>query len=340
MRSKLFCLAALLSALLPVRSNCESALALGEHNVVLNGVRLWYEVAGEKRPGDAPLIYLHGGPGYNSYSFKQTIGPRLERHALLIYLDQRGCGQSERPWTKDYAISTLVEDVEALRKNLGLTKISLMGHSFGGTIALEYASCHSDNVQKLIILDGAADVPAAFDLWRTEIEKRYPDAWAGALSGDKGKSYREALKTGDRCAISKAEFAVEIDALAKVDSQTFHNWQQFLDQRYQKEQAALDAVSGLRNTGELSSVCFGPDSQFLCYRFTAYDRLSMPALIIVGKYDGAVGVDQMRNLADHLPRARFDEFDESAHFPYAEEPEKFEHDIADFLSGHTIGNEP
>jgi pimeloyl-ACP methyl ester carboxylesterase len=81
-------------------------------------------------------------------------------------------------------------------------------------------------------------------------------------------------------------------------------------------------------------------SEFLCYRFTAYDRLTMPALIIVGKYDGAVGVDQMRNLADHLPRARFDEFDESAHFPYAEEPEKFEHDIADFLSGHTTGNEP
>ena len=190
MPSKLFCLAALLSALLPARSICQSALALGEHNVVLNGVRLWYEVAGEKRPGDAPLIYLHGGPGYNSYSFKQTIGPRLERHALVIYLDQRGCGHSERPWTKDYAITTLVEDVEALRKNLGLPKISLMGHSFGATIALEYASCHSDNVQKLIILDGAADVPAAFDLWRTEIEQRYPDAWAGALSGDKGRAIK------------------------------------------------------------------------------------------------------------------------------------------------------
>jgi hypothetical protein len=58
----------------------------------------------------------------------------------------------------------------------------------------------------------------------------------------------------------------------------------------------------------------------------------MPVLIMVGKYDGAVGVDQMRDLADHLAHARFDEFDQSAHFPYAEEPDKFEKDLADFLS--------
>lgn len=309
-----------------------TALDPGEHNVVLNGVRLWYEVEGQKRSGDAPLIYLHGGPGYNSFSFKQTIGPRLERHALMIYLDQRGCGHSERPWTNDYALSTMVEDVEALRKSLGVTKISLLGHSFGGTIALEYASRYPGNVQKLIVVDGAADLPGTLKLWRTEIEQRYPDAWASALSGDRGKSYQQAIKNGDSCASTKALFAVETDALAKIDSPRFHNWQQFHDQRYQKEQAEMDAASGLSNTGELSRFCFGPDSQFLCYKFTAYDRLTMPALIMVGKYDGAVGVDQMRCLADHLPHARFDEFDESAHFPYAEEPERFEKDLADFLS--------
>ncbi len=332
---KFFCLAVFLPAFFPMKSISETALDPGEHNVVLNGVRLWYEVAGQKRGEDAPLIYLHGGPGYNSYSFKQTIGPRLERHALMVYLDQRGCGHSERPWTNDYAISTLVEDVEALRKSFGVTKISLLGHSFGGTIALEYASRYPGNVQNLIVVDGAADLPATFKLWRTEIGQRYPDAWASAFSGDKQKTYQQASKNGDICAITRSLFAVEKGALAKVDSQSFHNWQQFHDQRYQKEQADLDAASGLSNTGELSRACFGSDSQFLCYKFTAYDRVTMPVLIMVGKYDGAVGVDQMRDLADHLAHARFDEFEQSAHFPYAEEPEKFEKDLADFLSSST-----
>jgi proline iminopeptidase len=130
-------------------------------------------------------------------------------------------------------------------------------------------------VQNLIVVDGAADLPATLVLWRTEIEQRYPDAWASAFSGDKQKNYQQASENGDICAITKALFAVEEDALAKVDSQSFHNWQQFHDQRYQKEQADLDAASGLSNTGELSRACFGSDSQFLCYKFTAYDRLTI-----------------------------------------------------------------
>lgn len=309
----------------------QTALDAGEHNVVLNGVRLWYKVAGQGQPGEAPLVFLHGGPGYSSYSFEKTIGPRMERHALTIYLDERGSGHSERPWTGAYDMATLVQDVEELRKSLGVSAISLMGHSFGGAIALEYAASYPEHVQKLIILDGAADMPKIFDLWRTQIEQRYPDAWSTALSGDKGKAYQEAIKSKDVCVLSKAEFAVDIDALSHVDSQAFHNWQQFHDQRYQAEQAALDAASGLRNTGELSRAYFGPDSQFPCYRFTAYDRLTMPVLVVVGKYDGAVGVEQMRSLAEHLPHARFDEFEQSAHFAYEEEPEKFERDITEFL---------
>jgi proline iminopeptidase len=58
----------------------------------------------------------------------------------------------------------------------------------------------------------------------------------------------------------------------------------------------------------------------------------MPVLVIVGRYDGAVGVKSMRSLANQLPHARFDEFDLSAHFPYAEEPDKFELDVGTFLS--------
>jgi proline iminopeptidase len=84
----------------------------------------------------------------------------------------------------------------------------------------------------------------------------------------------------------------------------------------------------------MSQAYFSAGSPFLCYRFTAYDRLTMPVLIIGGKYDGAVDIQQLRALAQHLAHAKLDEFEHSAHFPYAEEAEKFERDVAAFIMGN------
>lgn len=173
---------------------------------LLNGVRLWYVIAGHRQQGQAPLLFLHGGPGYNTYSFRKTIGPQLENRLQMIYLEERGSGRSERPANHDYTMSSLVADIEALRKHLGLDQISLIGHSFGGTIALEYAAHYPKHVQKLIILDGAADMPATFNLWRSEIEQRYPEAWKTILDSDAGHTLKESEKYGDICQIAKAEF--------------------------------------------------------------------------------------------------------------------------------------
>ncbi len=309
----------------------QSRLTVGEHQAVENGVTLWYKVAGQVAPGQAPVLFLHGGPGYNSYSFEHTIGKQLETHIQMIYLDERGSGRSERPADADYSMSSLIADVEALRKSLGVPQLTLMGHSFGGTIALEYAAHYPGHVQKLIILDGAADMPATFQLWKSEVEHRYPSLWQTALEGPDGGKLKLAQSEHDGCAVAKAVFGLEMSVLKDVDGQEFHNWQQFRDQRYQKEQNDLDKESGLRNTGEIGTTYFGPHSQFPCYRFTAFSRLTMPTLVIAGKYDGAIGPEQMKTLAAQLPNAHFDEFDQSAHFVYAEEPVKFVRDVEDFL---------
>lgn len=328
---KTFCLIALLSILSSRYVRCDTPLSPGEHTVVLNGVRLWYQVAGQLKSGQAPLVFLAGGPGYNTYSFAKIAGEQLERHTQMIYFDERGTGHSERPWTGVYDMPTLVEDIEDLRKSLGIPQISLMGHSFGGTVALEYAARYPAHVRKLIILDGAVDLPKILDLWASEIQQKYPLAWNEAMRGETGVALRDARRKADTCAVSKAQFALEMFVLGKVDRGEFHRWQQFHDQRYQKEEDALDAASGLRNTGELSNAYFAPDADFLCYSFHAFRKLTMPTLVIVGKYDGSVGMEQMRSLAKKLPDARFDEFNGSAHFVYAEEPAKFGRDVVAFL---------
>ncbi|AFL89397.1 putative hydrolase or acyltransferase of alpha/beta superfamily [Terriglobus roseus DSM 18391] len=229
------------------------SLPAGEHQATINGVKLWFKVAGQRRRAKSPALFLHGGAGYNSYSFEKTIGAQLEGHVQIIYLDERGSGRSERPVNRDYAMTTLVQDVEALRRSLGIQKLSLMGHSFGGTIALEYASRYPEHVEKLIVLDGAADMPATFSLWEKQIEQRYPAEWHSTLDSPAGSALKRAEASHDGCAIAKAEFSAEMTTLQKADGQTFHDWQQFHSQGPLQQQRAMDQV------GEVQGLCFSLD---------------------------------------------------------------------------------
>ena len=83
----------------------------------------------------------------------------------------------------------------------------------------------------------------------------------------------------------------------------------------------MDAKSGLQNTGELTNALFSKG--LACYRFTAFDRLAMSVLVLGGRYDGAIGMEPLKALAAMLPDATFIEYENSAHFPYLEEREKF-----------------
>src|SRR6266699_3785415 len=136
-----------------------SGLRDGPHQVVVNNVRLWYRVAGRAAAGIPPVVFLHGGPGQGSYHFAALAGPYLERSLRLVYFDQRGSGRSERPWTRDYDMSTLVEDIEGLRRELGVDQLALIGHSFGGTLALEYAAKYPERVSALVFVAGLWDAP-------------------------------------------------------------------------------------------------------------------------------------------------------------------------------------
>jgi proline iminopeptidase len=287
-----------------------SPVAAGEHNEVLNGVRLYYRVAGKPAPA-TPVVFLHGGPGYNSYSFARLAGPRLEPHLAMVYFDQRGSGRSERPWTQEYSIQTLVDDIEALRLRLGAPKIVLMGHSFGGTLALEYAARYPEHVSQVVFVDGLSDGPASMKVWRERLEnKTLPD------SG------------GDSCAEAKANMAFVNQSTGK-NGKAFFDQLQFVDQEIRKQQDAIDDASGLKNTGELSNALFS--GGLACYRFTQHSRLTMPVLVIGGRHDGAIGMKPMRELAAKLPHAKLLEYERSAHFPYLEEPDRFAADVVAFL---------
>ena len=125
-----------------------------------DGVQLYVHVAGQ----GLPCVFVHGGPGAGSYGFEALGGRALEKQLQMIYLDQRGSGRSGSASTKDYSLDRQVQDLEELRQQLGLERWVLMAHSFGGTIATEYAARHPERVQALILVNSILNLPAAMEV--------------------------------------------------------------------------------------------------------------------------------------------------------------------------------
>ena len=112
-----------------------------------NGVMIYYEEFGSGKP----LMIVHGGPGASHDYFLPHLLP-LARRYRLIFIDERGSGKSEKLEDASlYTVENMVEDVEAVRKALGLGKIALLGHSFGGVLAQAYALKYQQNLSHLIL---------------------------------------------------------------------------------------------------------------------------------------------------------------------------------------------
>ena len=297
----------------------ETGLRAGEHHIVVDGVRLWYRVAGSGAADAPPLVFLHGGPGYNSHSFAVLAGPALERALRVVYFDQRGSGRSERPWTREYSMDRLVEDVEALRRALGVPRIALLGHSFGGSLALEYAAKYPQHVARMLLVGPAADIPAACAARVAYLAQHHADALARARADTAG---RNGEPRGD-CELA-------FNTVNGDEGQRVNNEVMFPDLRLAQEQDSVDAASGLRNTGELSQALWG--AGFLTYRFAAHDRIRMPVLILAGGQDYAIGLPSQRALAKSLPSARITEYERAGHFLYRDEPARFTREVVEFLA--------
>jgi proline iminopeptidase len=112
-----------------------------------NGVMIYYMSTGRGQP----LMIVHGGPGASHDYFLPYLLP-LARYNRVVFIDERGSGRSQKLEDRaGYTIENMVEDVEAVRQALGLGKISLLGHSYGGALAQAYALKYQRNLSHLIL---------------------------------------------------------------------------------------------------------------------------------------------------------------------------------------------
>lgn len=124
----------------------------------IRGTEIYFDVAGMQIEPDVnalrekPVLFLiPGGPGGNHIHFKYD-SIKLQEDAQLIFIDQRGCGWSKKNKKSNYTLKNNIEDIEALRKYLGLKRISILGVSYGGMVAQGYAIHYTKNLEKLILV--------------------------------------------------------------------------------------------------------------------------------------------------------------------------------------------
>lgn len=296
----------------------------GENLIELNDVRHWHRIAGAER-ATTPLVIVHGGPGGHVYNFEHTIGPALEAFSTVIYYEQRGCGRSDQPADPyTYSIEMLVADLEALRTALQLDQINLLGFSFGGELALEYALAHPDRVERLIVqapsLGRRVGGPGLFDDHTACVQLH---GFQMVAYGDVARRVHDIATTDDAITTRLDRVWQTVDT-ETVDRLLFHN------HTAARLNRRLWSESGLINTGHMLAALTQQTAEVsLLDRLPA---LNVPALVLAGLYDRNIGIEACRDVATRLPQARLVIFEHSAHFPDMEEPEKYAAAVRAFLA--------
>jgi proline iminopeptidase len=267
------------------------------------GASIWYEV---RHAGMTPLVVLNGGPGFDhNYLLTSDAWDKLAAHRSVVLYDQRGTGRSgELKPGQSCTLADQVADLEALRAKLGVERMDLFGHSWGGFLAMAYALRYPQHVAHIVLCDSSAPKWNDTDeilkqLFPEATERReQDDALAaigdGAASGAAVKEYLSMLFVSSR---KRDEF------LASASQLHFN-----------------PAVNQALNS-DVAKVDMGP----------MLGRLKMPVLVLNGRFDANVAPSTAWKIHKAIPGSRFEVFEQSGHLPFVEEPDAFVRSVERFL---------
>ena len=306
----------------------------GGYWTMRDSCQIHYFVDGE---GEAILV-IHGGPG-EPYK-KPWEGLRLiNQNYSYVYYDQRGCGKSTRcinkftsnKWNvcqpelyKKLGIETCLQDIEEIRKIIGVDKITLMGHSYGGVIAALYAIEFPENIKKLILVSPAPTIRnplgEEFDYSKT-IEKE--------LSINTKKEYElygKDLWNFDTI-IKKSEAELSIQ-----NKQFFY----FYDE-YHKAVGLSKSVSLIDNLVDKENI-----GGWLPYAYawsfpSTFDyrdnlrSIKAPTLIVWGGKD-LCQESWVKLYSDFIPHSKAIKINDCGHFLFEDKPYEFSNIVIDFLN--------
>lgn len=278
----------------------------------VNGIKLFFDVEGTSLVPVGPkmvemptLLILHGGPGCDHSYFRPWLSP-LASVAQLVYIDHRGNGRSERTDEKTYTMDQMADDIEALRKYLGLGKVMMLGHSFGGMVAQTYALKYPDSLTKLVL---AATTPSS-QFW------------------DEAQEIAQVRATEEQKAILNSLFEGRIQTQEEHDA-----WWRVCMPLY-FERSNPDQINE-----ELDRMIGAVDvtNYMMKYEIPKYDvrsrlpEITVPTLVLAGRHDWVTPVSQSVAMHQGIPNSKLVIMEDSAHMGFAEEPEAYLNYLTDFL---------
>jgi proline-specific peptidase len=149
-----------------------------EGYVDFRGHRTWYRVVGDRSSGAVPLLALHGGPG-STHNYFGPLERLADRRPVVVY-DQIGCGRSDRPTDIDWSVDVFREEVAAVREQLRLERIHLLGTSWGGMLALEHVLGGGSGIVSLVL----SSTLASIDEWAQEQRRLLREMGLEPVAGD------------------------------------------------------------------------------------------------------------------------------------------------------------
>jgi len=251
----------------------------------------------------APLLFINGGPGFDhSFHHLSPVWERLAASRRVVFFDQPGTGQSWPVGPEDLiSIAEFLDCIEAVRQALNVPRVVLVGHSWGGYLAMRYAVRHPANVEAMILVDS---VGAKMGASAECLFARFPDI-AGQLRGLSAE-YPDQVQKYIRLTTAMSFYSPEIrDRIIAAMDRVRVEYNSRLEV-LEKEAAAHDLTAELRD-------------------------LTMPVLVTTGRFDAGISPRTAWTLHQTIPRSKFVVFERSGHFPMLEEPEAFVTAIEEFL---------
>ncbi|WP_158944175.1 alpha/beta fold hydrolase [Granulicella sp. S190] len=275
-------------------------------------VDLAYEVYGAPS-SSTPAIVINGGPGFlhNYMLLSDVFTGRLAQNRQVIFYDQRGVGKSKllNPLAP-VDMAAQVADLEAIRAKLGFQTFDIIGHSWGGLLAMGYAAAHPDHIHKFVIIDSAAP-----KLSQTlfMFKQFYPDELAK-------EKQQDAVKTS---ADSTIESGQSLRRFLRRDFYSKENFDRYIAPL--SDQALADVSNDKMDEAvekAVTSVDLNPNLH----------NFHFPALIMSGRYDINVAPLTAWKIYKAIPNSKLSIFEKSGHFPFYEEEDQFLKVLNNFLA--------
>jgi proline iminopeptidase len=286
-----------------------------EGYIPIDNTALYYRVRGNGQP----IIILHGGPDFD-HTYLLPDMDSLSDPFRLIYYDQRGRGKSAaNVQPEDVTIQSDVEDLDDLRAYFQLETVTILGHSWGGLLALEYAIRHPSRVSHLILMNSAPVSTHDYMYYREDRRKREPDN----IEMLKAMSSRSGYQEGDPDAVARyyrVHFKAALSRQEDLDRIITS-----LRLSFTKEGILL--ARGIED--RLMDETRGSSEYDLLPKLK---QLNIPTLVIHGDHD-FVPLECALHIVQSIDEARFALLKDCGHFSYLECPGDVRKEISAFLRG-------